>query len=65
LRHGVDFQQAIPRTLWEQTAGPLADFIKGEWGAWADEVSRKLDEEREIEQWVRELRSRAPQNPAA
>jgi len=64
-RHGLNFQQAIPKIVWEQTTGPLADFIKAQWAAWTDEVSRKLEEELEIERWLRDLQSRPLKNPEA
>ncbi|MBI5385388.1 MAG: hypothetical protein HZA90_11970 [Verrucomicrobia bacterium] len=64
-RHSVNFQQAIPQALWEQTTGPLADFIQTEWAAWAEEVSRKLAEEREVERWLRNLQAKDPKDSAS
>jgi hypothetical protein len=64
-QHGVNFQDAVPKLLWETTAGPLADFIKAEWAAWSDEVARKLEEEREVERWLQGLQSGKPKGSAS
>lgn len=58
--HQVNFQEAIPKSLWEQQDGPLARFVGAEWAAWTDEISAKLREEAELEQWLETLQQPQP-----
>lgn len=58
--HQVDFQQAIPKPLWERRGGDLGGFVREEWASWTEEVSRKLAEELEIEQWLQQLQHKNP-----
>lgn len=58
----VDFQEAVPKALWAQQGGGLADFVREEWTSWSEEVSRKLAEELEIEQWLQKLNLK-PESP--
>ncbi len=57
---GINFQDAIPRELWEQAGGPLADFIRTEWEDWTREIATKLREEAELEKWLQDLQQRQP-----
>ncbi|MCX6901997.1 MAG: hypothetical protein NTW03_00665 [Verrucomicrobia bacterium] len=54
--HGIDYQSAIPRARWQDTPGPLAEFITREWELWRQEVCDKTRELIELEAWLRQLR---------
>jgi hypothetical protein len=56
--HGLDYQSAIPVTLWRNTPGPLADFIAGEWEVWRQEVRQEVSDLMELEGWLRRLRGK-------
>jgi hypothetical protein len=55
IRHGVNFQEAIPADLWQTRPGPLADFVKKEWQEWKDENDEKTSDLRDLETWLKSL----------
>ena len=61
MKHGIDFQDAIPADLWQAQHGPLAEFVKKEWSDWKDEIAEKISDFRELESWLKSLK--APKGP--
>ena len=55
IKHGVQFQEAIPADLWQTHPGPLADFVKKEWLEWKDENTEKTSDLRDLEAWLKSL----------
>jgi hypothetical protein len=62
MKHGVDFQDAIPADGWQTRPGPLADFVKKEWCDWGKETAEKISDIRELESWLRSLNA-PPKRP--
>jgi hypothetical protein len=56
--HGIDYQNAVPKEMWAETPGCLAEFVARELPHWREEVQAKIDEMREIEAWLRQLKNR-------
>jgi len=56
IKHGVEFQDAIPADLWQGRTGPLADFVKTEWSDWKRETEEKISDLRELEDWLKTLK---------
>lgn len=57
LVHGIDYRVAIPAARWREAAGCLAEFIAQEWGPWRAEVQEKVEDLRQLEVWLRQLKS--------
>jgi len=57
LLHGIDYRAAIPAERWRQAAGCLADFVAQELGPWRAEVQEKVEDLRQLEVWLRQLKS--------
>jgi hypothetical protein len=55
IKHGINFQEAIPADLWQTRPGPLADFVKTEWQEWKDENAEKTSDLRDLETWLKSL----------
>lgn len=62
MEHGIDFRDSIPADLWRSRPGPLADFVKNEWSDWEKETAGKVEDNREIEDWLKSLKDK-PKNP--
>ncbi|HWD19990.1 MAG TPA: hypothetical protein VHB20_12000, partial [Verrucomicrobiae bacterium] len=56
IKHGIDFQDAIPADLWRNRPGPLADFIQKEWPEWKKQAAEKISEIQELEVWLKSLK---------
>ena len=61
--HDLDYQSAIPLTLWRETPGPLAELVAREWALWQQEVRQKVSDLTELEAWLRRLRDKPPNAP--
>lgn len=57
MKHGIDFRDTIPADLWRSRPGPLADFMKNEWSDWEKEIAGKVEDNREIENWIETLKN--------
>jgi len=62
IKHGINFQDAIPANLWRDRPGPLADFVKREWSDWKDENDEKIADLRDLESWLKSLNA-SPKGP--
>jgi hypothetical protein len=58
IKHGINFQNAIPSELWRERPGLLGNFMKEEWQAWKNELNEKTDDLIDIQKWVEDLNSR-------
>jgi hypothetical protein len=63
IKHGINFQEAIPADLWQSRPGPLADFVGREWQEWKDETAAKTSDLRDLETWLKSLQNK-PGNSA-
>jgi hypothetical protein len=55
IKHGVQFQEAIPVDIWQTRPGPLADFVNKEWQEWKYENAEKTSDLRDLETWLKSL----------
>jgi hypothetical protein len=55
IKHGVQFQEAIPADIWQTRPGPLADFVNKEWQEWKEENARNTSDLRDLETWLKSL----------
>lgn len=62
MKHGVNFQDAIPADLWQTRPGPLAEFVENEWLNWKKEIAEKISDNQELERWLKSLNA-PPQGP--
>jgi hypothetical protein len=62
IKHGINFQDAIPADLWQARPGPLAEFVKNEWLEWKNEINGKISDDQELESWLKSLNA-PPQGP--
>lgn len=56
IRHGINFQEAVPADLWSARPGPLADFVSTELPVWKKENAEKVADLRELETWLKFLK---------
>jgi hypothetical protein len=59
IKHGINFQDAIPADLWKTRPGLLADFVRKEWQDWNRENAEKISDLRELESWLKSLNSKS------
>jgi len=57
LLHGIDYRTAIPAGQWREAAGCLGDFIAEQWEPWREEVREKVEDLRQLEDWLRQLKN--------
>jgi hypothetical protein len=55
IKHGVQFQEAIPADIWQTRPGPLADFVNKEWQEWKEENAKNTSDLRDLESWLKSL----------
>jgi len=58
--HRIDYQTAIPASLWRNDAGLLGQFIAREWEPWRQEVQEKVADLADLAAWLRRLREKPP-----
>jgi hypothetical protein len=58
IKHGINFQDAVPAELWRSRAGELGAFMQEEWQKWTEEIAEKTSDLREIDAWIRTLNQR-------
>src|SRR5580658_6804568 len=55
IKHGVQYQDAIPADIWQTRPGPLAEFVHKEWKEWKEENAEKTSDLRDLETWLKSL----------
>lgn len=57
MKHAINFQDAVPADLWQTRSGSLGDFIRNEWSDWKHEIAEKISDLRDLENWLKSIKT--------